>query len=203
MEVQSSQVMKNLIDDILEHHGVDGQKWGVKHGPPYPLDRNAKRQARKAERAEAAKKKKRAKALKKARKTKQKNQEAKRKEEGAKKKAEERAVKERNKRETLYKRASPAKLYRNRQIIANKAEIQDVLDRFDWEQKIQQYSATRLENTAKKAASLIKLMGSGVGGYNIIAGVYNSWFPDEKPLPHINTGKPDNKDNKNNKGKGS
>lgn len=20
------------------HHGVDGQKWGVKHGPPYPLD---------------------------------------------------------------------------------------------------------------------------------------------------------------------
>ena len=22
----------------LMHHGVDGQKWGVKHGPPYPLD---------------------------------------------------------------------------------------------------------------------------------------------------------------------
>lgn len=196
MEVQSSQVMKNLIDDILEHHGVDGQKWGVKHGPPYPLDRNAKRQARKAERAEAAKKKKRAKALKKARKTKQKNQEA-------NKKAEEREAKERNKRVSLYKRASPAKLYRNRQIIANKAEIQDVLDRFEWEQKIQQYSANRLANTANKAASLIKLMGSAVGGYNTVAGVYNSLFPDEKSLPHISIGKPDNKDNKNNKGKGS
>ena len=24
--------------DWLAHHGIDGQKWGVKHGPPYPLD---------------------------------------------------------------------------------------------------------------------------------------------------------------------
>jgi hypothetical protein len=22
----------------LYHHGVDGQKWGVRHGPPYPLE---------------------------------------------------------------------------------------------------------------------------------------------------------------------
>lgn len=25
--------------DYLEHHGVQGQKWGVKNGPPYPLYR--------------------------------------------------------------------------------------------------------------------------------------------------------------------
>lgn len=24
-------------DDSLEHHGIDGQKWGVRNGPPYPL----------------------------------------------------------------------------------------------------------------------------------------------------------------------
>lgn len=24
--------------DYLEHHGVEGQKWGVRHGPPYPLE---------------------------------------------------------------------------------------------------------------------------------------------------------------------
>ena len=24
-------------EDILEHHGIKGQKWGVKNGPPYPL----------------------------------------------------------------------------------------------------------------------------------------------------------------------
>jgi len=29
----------NDLDDYLEHHGVKGQKWGVKNGPPYPLYR--------------------------------------------------------------------------------------------------------------------------------------------------------------------
>ena len=24
--------------DELSHHGIDGQKWGVRNGPPYPLD---------------------------------------------------------------------------------------------------------------------------------------------------------------------
>lgn len=27
-----------LSSDELMHHGIDGQKWGVKNGPPYPLD---------------------------------------------------------------------------------------------------------------------------------------------------------------------
>ena len=30
------------FDDYLEHHGIAGQKWGVKHGPPYPLVNAAK-----------------------------------------------------------------------------------------------------------------------------------------------------------------
>lgn len=25
-------------EDYLEHHGIKGQKWGVKNGPPYPLE---------------------------------------------------------------------------------------------------------------------------------------------------------------------
>lgn len=24
--------------NVLSHHGIDGQKWGVRNGPPYPLD---------------------------------------------------------------------------------------------------------------------------------------------------------------------
>lgn len=26
--------------DSLAHHGIEGQKWGVRNGPPYPLDRS-------------------------------------------------------------------------------------------------------------------------------------------------------------------
>lgn len=29
-----------VVDTFLEHHGVKGQKWGVKNGPPYPLDQS-------------------------------------------------------------------------------------------------------------------------------------------------------------------
>lgn len=29
----------------LYHHGVDDQRWGVRHGPPYPLDPNPAKQA--------------------------------------------------------------------------------------------------------------------------------------------------------------
>ena len=25
---------------FIQHHGIKGQQWGVKHGPPYPIDRN-------------------------------------------------------------------------------------------------------------------------------------------------------------------
>lgn len=27
------------MSDFLEHHGIKGQKWGVQHGPPYPLNK--------------------------------------------------------------------------------------------------------------------------------------------------------------------
>lgn len=30
----------NLDDYFIEHHGIKGQKWGVKNGPPYPLGPN-------------------------------------------------------------------------------------------------------------------------------------------------------------------
>lgn len=30
--------VKRKNEDFLEHHGILGQKWGVKNGPPYPLD---------------------------------------------------------------------------------------------------------------------------------------------------------------------
>lgn len=37
-----------IYDDYLAHHGVEGQKWGVRNGPPYPLSGDAKKEAKKA-----------------------------------------------------------------------------------------------------------------------------------------------------------
>ena len=34
-------------DEYLMHHGIRGQKWGVKNGPPYPLNASDKSSAEK------------------------------------------------------------------------------------------------------------------------------------------------------------
>lgn len=31
----------------LYHHGIQGQKWGVRNGPPYPLDKGRKQKVTK------------------------------------------------------------------------------------------------------------------------------------------------------------
>ena len=58
----------NNTPNYLMHHGVDGQKWGVKHGPPYPLDDSTstgkklvKRESKRVAQGEAYKEKRKAK----------------------------------------------------------------------------------------------------------------------------------------------
>lgn len=165
----------------LTHHGVKDQKWGVTHGPPYPLDKNAARQARKAEKAKKRKEKERNKRLEKARNTRKKNQEAKKR---AKEKTDKEEAKETKKRSKSLK--NPGSMFKNRNRYEyTSEEIQNALNKFDWEQKIQNYSATRLANTAKKAKDIVSLMTTGVGAYNTIAATYNDLFSEDVKLPQI------------------
>lgn len=30
-------IEQRFLNDTLQHHGIKGQKWGVRNGPPYPL----------------------------------------------------------------------------------------------------------------------------------------------------------------------
>lgn len=38
-QLNHSAIEYKIVNDYLMHHGIEGQKWGVRHGPPYPLDR--------------------------------------------------------------------------------------------------------------------------------------------------------------------
>ena len=47
-KLQHSAFEYEIVDDVLEHHGIEGQKWGIKHGPPYPLDRKTSKAIKKS-----------------------------------------------------------------------------------------------------------------------------------------------------------
>lgn len=50
---EHSDVTDVLADayDEIEHYGVDGMKWGVQNGPPYPLSRSKRAKLRKQDKA--------------------------------------------------------------------------------------------------------------------------------------------------------
>ena len=41
----------------LYHHGIEGQKWGIRNGPPYPLDSDSRKERRAARKSEKEEKK--------------------------------------------------------------------------------------------------------------------------------------------------
>lgn len=51
--------LKDKMNDILSHHGREGQKWGVRNGPPYPLNREGLRSFRENRRRKKLEKQKR------------------------------------------------------------------------------------------------------------------------------------------------
>lgn len=38
IKLYENEFQKPILEDELSHHGILGQKWGKKNGPPYPLD---------------------------------------------------------------------------------------------------------------------------------------------------------------------
>ena len=53
----TNKVKKKDLDDHLEHHGIKGQKWGERNGPPYPLDSETHKEViKKADSSGSAKK---------------------------------------------------------------------------------------------------------------------------------------------------
>lgn len=125
-----------LSEDTLAHHGIDGQMWGHRNGPPYPLSRkistgsrlkgSAKRKAKKTQR-------RRVKSLKKARKA----REAKRVEQQQIQKSKEEIIKSKDINQMLKKVDD-----------FSNQEIKDMLNRLDIENQLK--DRVRKMNEANK-----------------------------------------------------
>lgn len=114
-----------LYEDYLAHHQIKGAKWGVMHGPPYPLSRGkgGKLPAVKKVTSEAKK----------------------RREEKKAQKTESRAE---EKKEQLRKYIveHPKTLYKHKDMFS-KAELEDILKEIDFDQKLRDVNRNQFKKT--------------------------------------------------------
>lgn len=187
----------NFLDSFinsLEHHGVEGQKWGKRHGPPYPLDSESK-----AKNREAAKKKKAAEKKKKeTERTKKRiaKQEAKKQKEIAREEAEKaKKQKELADKKSKYSK-DPKTLYEHRDMFTYE-EIAQALNKFEWERRIKNYvdqdytrAKSNIQTFADFTKSTVSFANSAIDGYNIIASLNQHFGGAMKPIKKL-TGKED------------
>lgn len=112
-------------ENYLAHHGIDGQKWGQRNGPPYPLLRNAAGQLR----AKAQAKRKA------------------RTEAKAKKVAEEKI--KQHEAMKKYLRENPEKLYKHKNDLT-KEEVDEIMKQIEWDRRVKDISAAEHQRNMEK-----------------------------------------------------
>lgn len=206
----------NTFYDELYHHGIKGQSWGDKNGPPYPLDRKvskavskgmSKQEIKQIKKEEMIREKEaerksqaRRKALAKARAAKvKKKQDAEREA----KRQEREAVRQAKRKEKIL--SDPTKLYKHRKEFSHD-ELKRAMEAFKFENDLAELSQKRIKQGADFSRNLVTIGASGITGWNMVASIYNGWNDynktGQKHLPQINFqnamggGSKDNKDGK-------
>lgn len=172
-----------VVNNFLEHHGISGQKWGKQHGPPYPLDRNAAKQAKLKEKAKARQAREKEKTKKRIAKAQKKDEKKYQNEaKDAERKAEKTA-----KQKSKYSKTAES-LYKHRDMYSYQ-EIAEALQKFEWENRIKDYmdkDMVRAKNKAQTMAqttqSVVSFARSMIDGYNVAVGVTNALGIDMKPV---------------------
>lgn len=187
-----------LTETFLAHHQIKGAKWGVMHGPPYPLGSDSstgatlkkgatvKKKSRHEERVEARKKKKlnkkRAKTLAKAREMKRQNQELKKAQKERDDAIRKKAL-DNNDIETIY----------NNQKLFTKDEIKGVIDNYETNQKLKNLMEKEkqaknekvyqriqtIQKYANTGAQLMSNLSTFYESYNKVASAMNKQGDDE------------------------
>ena len=191
--------------NYLMHHGILGQKWGKKNGPPYPLDANDHSSSEKKAgwrdslkaKKEAKKKAKQQKvALEKARKAKvEKAKQAKLQKEY-----------EENKQKVLTS-GKASEVYKYQGAMSNK-ELGDAVQRIRWETELRQMAEKekksdfeKLDDIMKKAKTVTDWARTGKEAYNLIAEYHNAFKAKEDKDRWPKIGSDEKKDKKKDKDK--
>lgn len=81
----------------------------------------------------------------------------------------------------------PAKLYKNRKKFT-KDEIDQAMKQFEWENRLKQQSVDRIKKGQEEAAKILGLMTTGLGMYDQVARVYNTFVAkdnDSARIPYL------------------
>ena len=182
--------------NYLEHHGIDGMKWGVQNGPPYPLDKEKhdrvvkKGQKKikslmdkhKEKETNKKKAKARAAALAKAR--------AARAQKAAREKREKYLD---DNKERVLKSGSAKELAQYKGRLSNK-ELQDAWNRLELEAKVlsraqaEDIKPDKVDEFFKKLGKITDYTNKGINAYDTFADVYNAFANPKKPIKKIRGG---------------
>lgn len=149
----------DCLDDLL-HYGIPGMKWGVRRTPEELGHRRAERALKRRNRKMQREKKKRQK---------------------AKLKAQKEAAKKAKNLEEWKK--SPTKMYQHR----DEYSLEELEKRnrvFEQHKKLSDYSVNTLSLGQQYLDTIVKYGKTGIEGYNTVARVYNTRFPNQT-LPYV------------------
>ncbi len=169
----------NNNNEYLAHHGIKGQRWGVEHGPPYPVRRGSGGKPKttnivKSKLKEALEKRSEAK---KAKQTDRESRIARIKDQYAERKAEAEVRSHERLKERVVK--NPALLYKNRKKF-DRAEIDQLVKEIEFDRKLKDIRQAEIKRGLEQYKRVqegfnttAQLLVNGKQIYNVAAGTYN------------------------------
>lgn len=173
----SEKTWNDLSDyrESLEHHGVKGQRWGVRKERKTSGTKRKKRIFSEKAKARRQKRAKDRVARAKAR--------AEKEQQEAQKKAAKQAAAKEKKRKAILN--NPTKLYKHRREFTAD-EIQAAMKQFEWEKKLADFSKSDLNNGAEFIKTMVNYTANGIKLYNNAAKIANAFNSDStSKLPII------------------
>lgn len=186
MNNQNRSSAVSFVEDALEHHGIKGQSWGKRHGPPYPLEGDDRRRSREFAKQNREKKKEereKIKIKKRIAKEKIKQEKAAKKDQ---KKQEDEAKKQQQTAEKLAKEKAkyakdPKTLYEHRDMYSPE-EIAECLKTFELNARVKSYIDRNYDRAKSNMERFSSWSGSAVRTATNLANAYNLYVSIDRYL---------------------